>query len=155
MKKSIPRLALALGTVLVAIMLFIGLGLNPKALNGADYLERQQAMIRMLNVPMPLLGAATILLTLISAALERSNPKACLALVTAAVLFAAAGFITRFYNQPINALVMTWRPETFPIDWASWRDEWWRWHIARTILAVAALAVFVIGYRRRAEVPTT
>ncbi|HSI13744.1 MAG TPA: DUF1772 domain-containing protein, partial [Chthoniobacter sp.] len=109
------------------------------------YLQRQQATIRALNTPMPLLGAATILVTLVSAYLRRGQRLRCTACVVAALLLVGAGLITRLANQPINAVVMTWLPSQPPADWEQLRDRWWHWHILRTLLGSAALLLVLVA----------
>jgi uncharacterized membrane protein len=64
-------------------------------------------------------------------------------LLVGAVLLIAAGLVTRFGNQPINAHVITWRASAPPSTWMEARDQWWRWHIGRTIAGIAALACIV------------
>ena len=146
MKTTVKYINLTLGFILVGVMLFIWLKLNPAGLSASEYLERQQAMIQNLNTPMPILGAATILLALISAGLRRSDRRALLLLLIAAALLVGSGVITRFCNQPINAQVMTWNVDALPANWESLRDEWWRWHIVRTVLALVAMVILTAGY---------
>jgi uncharacterized membrane protein len=150
MNAAMKWVNLGLGSLLVGVMLVIWLMFNPSGLSAAEFLERQQAMIRLLNTPMPILGAATIALALWSAGLRRRDRGAFIPLLIAAVLFAGAGVITRFCNQPINAQVMTWNANEMPANWESLRDEWWRWHIMRTVLAVVALALLIAGHGRHA-----
>ncbi|MGE5669570.1 MAG: anthrone oxygenase family protein [Betaproteobacteria bacterium] len=57
----------------------------------------------------------------------------------------AAGVVTRFGNQPINAQVMTWAPNAPPANWTDFRDWWWRWHTVRTVAMVAALAMLILA----------
>jgi uncharacterized membrane protein len=148
--RSIKILNLILATGLVGIMLGIWIGFNPSSLSASAYVSRQQAMIRALNTPMPALGAATILLALVGAFLRRANTVQTLSLLAAAALLVGSGIITRFCNQPINVVVMTWNASAPPGNWTLLRDQWWTWHIVRTLLATAALVVMFFGYRRLA-----
>ncbi len=61
-------------------------------------------------------------------------------LLVAAVVFCllAAALVTRFGNQPVNAIVMTWNPQSPPAEWAQLRDAWWQWHMVRTGVEVIA-----------------
>ena len=61
----------------------------------------------------------------------------------ALLLMAAGGVVTRFFNQPINAEVMSWTIDTLPANWADLRAAWWKWHLVRTGLSVAALALLL------------
>jgi hypothetical protein len=54
----------------------------------------------------------------------------------------AGGLVTRFFNQPINAQVVTWTIDSLPADWADLRATWWKWHLIRTALSVGAPACF-------------
>jgi uncharacterized membrane protein len=53
------------------------------------------------------------------------------------------GVVTRFFNQPINAMVMNWTPETLPADWAALRDAWWNWHLVRTGISILGFALLL------------
>ena len=98
------------------------------------------------SVTMPVLGAICIVLTIVHAYLARFQRSVSNTLLAAAILFIAAGFITRFGNQAINAIVMTWQADAPPPPgWTDLRDQWWQWHVERTaagllgfILVVAA-----------------
>jgi hypothetical protein len=65
------------------------------------------------------------------------------------VCIAAAGLITRFGNQPINAIVMTWSAQATAGNWAELRDTWWHWHSLRTAVAMAGLALALVAALRR------
>ena len=142
---SIRFISLLLTSLLVGAMFGVWLGFNPAALTGPAYVEMQQNAIRALNTSMPALGAVCILLTLALAALTKNDRRARYLLLAAAVLLIAAGAITRFANQPINAVVMTWTPQAPAANWTELRDTWWRWHIARTVAAIAALALALLA----------
>lgn len=131
------RFANVLLTGLVAGTVFgIWLGYNPSDLSPAGYVEQQQSAIRALNVTMPVLGAICIVLTIAHALLVRSNRKAFYVLSLGAVFLIVAGLVTRFGNQPINAVVMTWSASAPPSGWVEARDQWWTWHVVRTVAAV-------------------
>src|SRR5207247_9489355 len=123
----------------------IWLGYNPRALTASAFVEQHQNAVRALNVTMPLLGANCVALTIAHAFLVRVNRKAFLLLLFGAALFVAAGLITRFGNQPINAIVMTWQASAPPPTWTALRDTWWRWHVLRTVAGIAAFMCVVGG----------
>lgn len=136
---SVVRFANIVLAGLVAGTIFgIWLGFNPAGLTASAYVEQQQNAIRALNVTMPVLGTICIVLTIAHTLLVRSSRTAFYLLLAAAVLFIVAGLVTRFGNQPINAEVMTWRASAPPSSWVEARDQWWRWHVLRTIAGVAA-----------------
>jgi len=126
MTKVIKVLNLTLALILVGVTVVVWFGFNPSGLSGSAYIERQQAMIRLLNTPMPLLGATTIFLTFVSPYLRRENRATAIFLIMAGILLIGAGVVTRCCNQPINAVVMTWNAGAPPANWESLRDEWWR-----------------------------
>jgi uncharacterized membrane protein len=143
---------LVLAALVVGAMFGVWLGLDPAGLPAAAYLTQQQHAIRGLNVTMPALGAVTILLTVTAAVLARGDGPRLALLVAAAACFLAAGLVTRFLNQPINAVVMTWSPEAAPADWTALRDAWWRWHVLRTGSGLAGLCLLVAATVRGAPV---
>ena len=148
MKSAIKVTCLVFASVLVSAIVGVAVFGNPAGLSGTDYALRQQALIRTLNTPMPILGAVTILLGLISAFSGGGGRHAFGWWIVGAILMIMAGLVTRFYNQPINAVVMTWVPQALPSNWQSLRDDWWHWHKIRTALSVLGFALFVIGYVR-------
>jgi uncharacterized membrane protein len=146
----LPRTWFGCANVLVVALVAgtvfgIWLGYDPATLSPATYIEQQQEAIRALNFTMPVLGAIGILLTMISAVLARAERRKFYLLVGAAACLLVAGLVTRFGNQPINAMVMTWNAHTPPADWANLRDEWWKWHVDRTIAAIAGLSLILLA----------
>jgi uncharacterized membrane protein len=147
-------------SLLVGTMFGIYAGFNPAPLSSIAFVEQQQNSIRGLNTLLPSMGAVCIIITLILAALARGDARSRSLLAIAAVLLIAAGLITRFGNQPINAIVMTWEPEAPAANWEQLRDSWWRLHIVRTSSAIAALvfallAVLTARPSQRAARPPT
>ncbi|MFC5498599.1 DUF1772 domain-containing protein [Caenimonas terrae] len=140
--------------LLVGTMFGIWAGYNPSSLSASAYVEQQQNAIRGLNVLLPLMGAACILLSLGLAILSSGDPRSRYLLVAAALLMIVAGLVTRLGNQPINAVVITWSPQAPAANWAQLRDQWWQWHVVRSLAGVAALGLAVlavIGARRPAS----
>ncbi|QHT71649.1 DUF1772 domain-containing protein [Rhodocytophaga rosea] len=135
---------------LVAGTIFgIWLGYDPHTLSASTYVEQQQNTIRALNVLMPLLGFITILVTALSAYLQRAQKAILLTLLMAAVLLIASGLITRFGNQPINSIVMTWNASSPPVNWTQLRDQWWFLHMLRTFFSVVALCLIIAASIKR------
>ena len=129
---------------LIAGILFgIWLGYNPKTFSVSTYLEQQQGAIKALNTIMPLLGLITIMLTLISAFLQKDNKTVFITLIIAAILLVISGLITKFGNQPINKIVMAWNKAGVPGNWVQLRDKWWSFHILRAVTAVVAFCLIV------------
>ena len=137
---SIRFALVVLLALLVGTMFGIWVGFNPASLSASAYVEQQQNAIRSFNTLLPAMGAACILLTVALAVLSKGDSRSRYLLVAAAVLMVVAGLVTRFDNQPINAVVMTWSAQAPAENWAQLRDEWWQWHIVRSLASIAALA---------------
>jgi uncharacterized membrane protein len=135
---NIIMVALVAGTIFG-----IWLGYNPIDLSAPTYIEQQQNSIRALNTIMPLLGLITIILTLISAFLRKKEKGVFIILLIATVFLILSGLATKFGNQPINSIVMTWDMNTPPDNWVALRDQWWTYHIIRTSTAFVALCLIV------------
>jgi uncharacterized membrane protein len=140
---------LLLASLVVGAMFGVWLFLNPKGLDANSYVTLQQQAIRTMNGVMPALGAVTILVTIAGAMLGRDDRARLWLLVAAAVCFVTIGLITRFLNQPINAIVMTWRGDLLPANWTGLRDEWWRWHLIRLAIGLVGLSLLIIATLRR------
>lgn len=135
---------------LVAGILFgIWIGYNPLSLSAPTYVEQQQSVIKSLNTIMPILGLVVIILTILSAFMQKENQTVFIFLLVAAVLLIISGLVTRFGNQPINSIVMTWDKVDFPKDWYELRAKWWSWHIVRTISSLLAFCLIVFASMRK------
>jgi hypothetical protein len=145
--KVTPRIIQFMNIVMAALVtgaIFgIWIGYNPKGLSAPTFIEQQQSAITALNTLMPLLGLITILLTITSAILHKKNKTTFSLLLIAAVFLIFSGLITRFGNQPINSIVMTWAMHTPPVNWEDLRDEWWVYHQFRTLTAFIGLCLIV------------
>lgn len=140
MTLAIVRFAnLVFAALIAGGMFVIWAGYDPAALSPRAYVEQQQNAIRALNVLLPVLGSIAVLLTLVSAILQRKDRKAFVLLIVAAAFLVVSGLITRFGNQPINAIVMTWDIARPPANWTELRDQWWGFHRLRTISGILAL----------------
>jgi uncharacterized membrane protein len=140
--------------LLVGAMFGILAGYDPRSLSASAFVEQHQNAVRGLNVLLPVMGAVCILLTVVLAVMAKGDTRARYLLAAAAVCLIAAGLVTRFGNQPINAVVMTWSPQSPPANWMALRDAWWRWHIVRTLAGFAGLVLVllaVLGRRGTAD----
>lgn len=136
---------LLLVALLVGTMFGIWIGFNPAGLSASTYIEQQQHTIRALNTLMPLLGAVCIVLTIVLAVLTKDIPLSRYLLVAAVICLLIAGVVTRFKNQQINTVVMTWNAQTPPTNWTELRDQWWQWHIVRMVAGIAALGLLIVA----------
>jgi uncharacterized membrane protein len=139
-----------LAALVVGAMFGVWLFLNPAGLDAGLYVALQQQGIRGGDKVMPALGAATILVTIIAAVLGRGDRTRLGLLMAAVVCFAVAGVTTRFLNQPINRIVMTWSSDAPPVNWAGLRDEWWRWHLVRLFAGLGGLSLLIAATLKRA-----
>jgi uncharacterized membrane protein len=85
------------------------------------------------------------LLTATLAVLTRNDKRGRCLLVASVICLVTAGLVTRFANQPINAVVMTWSPQAPAANWRELRDTWWNWHVLRTAAGVGALALALLA----------
>lgn len=144
MTKRLIRFFNVVMVALVAGSIFgIWLGYNPKDLSAPTFIEQQQSAITDLNTLMPILGLITILLTFASAILHKKEKRVFAILLMAALCLIISGLTTRFGNQPINSIVMTWDMNTPPDNWMELRDQWWTYHKIRTFSALIALCLIV------------
>lgn len=145
---------LLLLSLLVGTMFGIWVGYNPASLSATAYVEQQQNAIRAFNVLLPTIGAFCILLTAGLAFAARSDSRTRYMHVVAAILMVVAALVTRFANQPINAIIMSWGAQAPAADWMQLRNDWWQWHIVRSVAGIGALAitfVAVLSARRSPE----
>jgi hypothetical protein len=135
--------------LLVGGMLGVWLMLNPARRASGLYITLHQQGIRTLNTMLPAFGAGAVMLSITAAVLTRGAGARFLLLVGTAVCFAAAGLITRFENQRINAIVITWKSDAPPADWMQVRDEWLRWHLVRLFVGLGGLSLLITAVLRR------
>lgn len=117
--------------------------INPARHAAGLYITLHQQGVRALNTLLPVLGAATVILTIAAAAVGRDQGARFAFLVATALCFVAAGLITRFLNQPINTIVITWTSDAPPANWTELRDQWLRWHLVRFLLGLGGLSLLI------------
>ena len=138
-----------LAALLVGAMFGVWLFLSPARSDATLYVALQQQGIRGLDTTMPALGAATILVTIVAAVLGRGDGTRLGLLIATAACLIVAGLITRFLNQPINRIVMTWHRDAPPANWMRLRDEWWRWHLVRLAAGLGGLSLLIVATLKR------
>jgi uncharacterized membrane protein len=144
---------LLLLSLLVGTMFGIWVGYNPSGLSASSYVEQQQNAIRAFNTLLPAIGAVCILLTAGLAFGARSDSRVRYLHIAAAICMVVAAVVTRFGNQPINAIVMTWSAQVPAANWTELRDAWWQWHVVRSVAGIAALALTFIAVLAPKRVP--
>lgn len=132
-KKLIKVSSIVLTGLIAGTVFGIWIGYNPENLSAITYVEQQQSTIHALNVLMPLLGLIAIMLTSCYAYFIRKNTIGRNTLLVAILFLILSALITRFGNQPINAIVITWDLDTIPESWIELKLKWWRLHVLRTI----------------------
>lgn len=135
--------------LLVGAMFGVWLMLNPARRAAGLYITLHQQGIRTLNTALPVFGAANVVLSTAAAALARSDNARFPLLVATTVCFLAAGLITRFRNQRINATVSTWKGDAPPANWSDVSDMWLRWHVIRLLVGFGGLSLLVTAMLRR------
>jgi uncharacterized membrane protein len=134
---------IVLAGLIAGTLIGIWLSYNPVNYSITTYLEHQQGAIRALNTLMPLLGLITIILTLISAFRQKDNKTTFMTLIIAAIFLVISGLVTKFGNQPINKIVMTWNNTNVPGKWTELRDKWWSLHKIRAVTTFIAFCLIV------------
>lgn len=134
-----------LAALVIGATFGVWLFFNPKGLDGPRYVVLHQQGIRTMNTAMPALGAATLALTIAAAVIARDDERKLVLLISAALAFAASAAITRFGNQPINAIVKSWSAVTPPAEWTRLRNVWWRLHVARLVFGIAGLSAVILA----------
>jgi hypothetical protein len=142
---TVARVALLVMVGLLAGSVFgVRAGYDFAQYSPEAYLEIHHGAVRGLNNLLPLLGLVAIVLSIGLAIARRANRRAMTGYLVAAALLAAAGLVTRFGNQPINDLVMTWSAGSLPADWEAVRDSWRNWHLVRMLLTLPAQVLLVV-----------
>ncbi|WP_176956111.1 anthrone oxygenase family protein [Catalinimonas alkaloidigena] len=134
-------LDIILAALLAGTSFGIWVGFNPAIFSASTYVEQQQNLVSSLNSLMIVLVIAATVITLLSAFLQLKNKPAFVALLLAAALFIACMVITRFGNVPVQTEILKWTVDTLPENWTDFRDKWWSFHIARTVVELVALVL--------------
>lgn len=138
-------LSLVIVGLMAGAMLSIALSVHTLKYPFATYLDLHLGLIETFNTVMPILGLVAILLTSAAAVQGRAERKVFALLLAAVGFLIISGLITRFGNQPINTMVLTWRPEVAPENWTSLRDKWSMLHLLRTLLTFLAFCLVALA----------
>jgi len=130
-------------------MFGVWLMLNPARRTAGLYIMLHHQGIRTLNTALPAFGAASVILSVLAAILARGEDTRFSLLLATALCFAAAGLITRLYNQQINMTVITWKMDAVPANWSDVIDEWLRWHVIRLAAGLGGLSLLIATILRR------
>jgi hypothetical protein len=125
----------------VKVSLFVAFGISKDTLSLGAYLEQQQNMLKSLNTLMIALVFAATVITLIAAYQERKNKLSCYSLIVSAICLFCCILISRFGNSPFQKEMLMWKIENIPSNWTLLRDQWWKYHVLRTIAELIALVL--------------
>lgn len=130
-----------LAALLAGTSFGIWIGFDPKNYSASTYIEQQQHLVLSLNTLMISLVVFATVVTFTSAYLQRKNKTIFFTLLFAATLFLACMAITRFGNVPIQSEMLNWTKSSMPDNWTVLRDQWWSFHIMRTLVELIALVL--------------
>ena len=117
-------LNIIVAALLAGISVGIWIGFNPLDLSPSTYIEQQQNTIRSLNVLMISLVVFATVITIISAFLQKGNKENLIVLLIASLFFISCILISRFGNQPINKIILTWTTDSLPANLSEIREKW-------------------------------
>jgi archaellum biogenesis protein FlaJ (TadC family) len=132
-------LNIIVAALLAGVSFGIWIGFNPSGLSPTAFIEQQQNMLQSLRTLMVSFVFIATLITILSAYLQKHDKSNFISLIIAAVFFIACILITLFGNKPIDDKVITWTKDAIPNNWTELRDNWWSFHILRTIAEIIAL----------------
>ena len=132
-------LNIIVAALLAGVSFGIWIGFNPSGLSSSTFIEQQQNMLQSLRTLMVSLVVVATLITLLSAYLQKHDKPTFVSLIIAGVFFIACILVTLFGNKPIDDIVITWTKDSIPNNWVDLRDDWWSFHILRTIAEIIAL----------------
>lgn len=132
-------LNIIIAALLAGVSFGIWIGFNPTGLSPSTFIEQQQNMLQSLRTLMVSLTVLATIITILSAYLQKHDKSTFIFLILAAVFFIACILITRFGNKPIDDIVITWTKDAIPNNWTELRDNWWSFHIMRTVAEIIAL----------------
>jgi hypothetical protein len=121
---AIRFLNIIVAALLAGISVGIWIGFNPLDLSPSTYIEQQQNTIRSLNVLMISLVVFATVITIISAFLQKGNKEDFIVLLIASLFFISCILISRFGNQPINKIILTWTTDSLPANLSEIREKW-------------------------------
>lgn len=125
---------------------WLGLSRSMTSLSPETFLEVGHAMIGNLGTIMALLMPAAMLATLPVLYLQyRRRSKAFYPTLAGLLLFIAALLITLIVEVPIDGLIEQWTLNSLPANWQELRARWEFFHVIRSWISVAGLALLLIG----------
>ena len=125
---------------------WLGLSRSMTSLSAETFVEVAHAMIGNLGTIMAILMPAAMLATLpVLYLLYRRRSKAFYPTLAGFVLFVVALLITLLVEVPLDMTFEQWTVTTLPANWQQLRYQWEWWHVIRSWVAVAGLALLLAG----------
>jgi len=135
--------ALSGSGITAGVLLAVAISIVPalRAVSPPLYVRMHQLLGRNWDPVMPLIvltsAAASLTLGVIA---DESGTRALF--LCGAVLLVGVSGVSHLLNVPLNRQVKSLDPDApLPADWRDPRAEWRRWHLLRTVLAIAAVLV--------------
>jgi hypothetical protein len=139
-------LVLLSGAVLTGGLIMVALAVVPtfRSIPAAEHVRMHRTLDRYIERFMPLSAVLTILGGI---ALANLHTEAHLrtVLIAAVALTVMVSLISHLFNRPINLRMHTWSLEALPADLVEIRERWARLHLLRTLVSVAALALYAVA----------
>ncbi len=115
------------------------------------YVETMQHAIGVM-APLAVVLNLGLFFTIVSAVLARHDRLSFYLLIASSICIMAAVLVTVFGNWPINNQIITWSINSPPSNWTELRDQWWRFHVARAVIVIAALSFQILASLLRRNV---
>jgi uncharacterized membrane protein len=117
---------------------------NKLALDGQLWVAVQQHLYRgwgpIIGGPVEFAALVTSVALLVMRRRDRRTARFTLA---AAVAYGAMIVTFFVFNDPVNAALNTWTPESFPVDWQAYRTQWEMGHALAAFFSLFALAAIL------------
>jgi len=135
--------ALSGSGITAGVLLAVALSVVPtlRAVSPPLYVRIHQLLGRNWDPTMPVIVLTSALTSLVLAVLA-DGAAARVLFAAGTVLLVAVSGVSHLLNVPLNRQVKGLDPDApLPADWRDPRAEWRRWHLLRTVLAIAAVLV--------------
>jgi hypothetical protein len=125
---------------------WLGLSRSMATFAPETFLAMGHAMIGNLGTIMALLMPAALLVTLpVLYLLSRRRSQAFYPTLAGLALFVVALLITLLVEVPLDNQFNEWTATTLPANWQQLRDRWEWFHVIRSWISVAGLALLLAG----------
>ncbi|MEV4256759.1 DUF1772 domain-containing protein [Spirillospora sp. NPDC049652] len=142
MAADVLRVVVLAGSGITAgVLLAVAISVVPAlaAVPPAQYVRFHQLLGRHWDPTMPVIVLTTAVGSAVLAGITGPASGRALCGLGAALLVAVSG-VSHLLNVPLNRQVKALDPDRpLPADWRDPRAEWRRWHLLRTVLALAAV----------------